>query len=91
MYQTLLKTNSIIDIIVSRKLAANEQLNRTPAVLRIAIGQRFNANSNKIKYKVFALSNKQLKKKQKEILRKDTQQISEAEAVVWRCSVKKVS
>ena len=89
MYQTLLKTNSIIDIIVSQKLAANEQLNRTPAVLRNAIGQRFNTNSNKIKYKVFALSNKQLKKKQKEILRKDTQQISEA--VVWRCSVKKVS
>ena len=35
--------------IVSLKLAANEQLSRTPAVLGNAIDQRFNTNNSKIK------------------------------------------
>ena len=35
---TLLKMDSVIDVFISWKLATNEQMNRTPAVLRNAIG-----------------------------------------------------
>ena len=49
-WQTLLKTDSIIDVIFSWKLAANEELNRTLAVLRNVIEQRFNTNSSKEKF-----------------------------------------
>ena len=46
----LLKTDSIIGITVSWKLDANEELNRTWAVLRNAIDQKFNTNSSKIRF-----------------------------------------
>ena len=42
---------------VSWKLAANEQLNRIPAVLRNVIDQRFNANRSKLKSLLLQTSN----------------------------------
>ena len=96
MKQTLLKTDSVIDIMVSWKLAANEQLERTPAVLRNAIDQRFDTKSSKRKSLLLqiivngncARQNKFTQRNKKEILKKDTLRISEA--VFERCSVKKV-
>ena len=73
-------------------------MNEIPAFLKNAIDQRFDLNSSKIKswflqtiIKFWELcSPKQIcPKKQKVILKKDTLRISEA--VVRRCSVKKVS
>ena len=96
MKQTLLKTDSIIDIMVSWKLAANEQLERTPAVLRNAVDQRFDTKSSKRKSLLLqiilngncARQNKLTQRNKKEILKKDTLRISEA--VFERYSVKKV-
>ena len=96
MKQTLLKTDANIDIMVSWKLAANEQLERTPAVLRNAIDQRFDTKSSKRKSLLLqiivngncARQNKFTQRNKKEILKKDTLRISEA--VFERCSVKKV-
>ena len=81
MKQTLLKTDANIDIMVSWKLAANEQLERTPAVLRNAIDQRFDTKSSKRKslhLQVIvngncARQNKFTQRNKKEILKKDTQ------------------
>ena len=39
----MLKMNSVIDVFVSRELAANKQLNRTPTILRNAINQKLQA------------------------------------------------
>ena len=77
-----------MDIIVSLKLAANEQLSRTPAVLGNVIDQRFNTNNSKIKSLLLQKiilkfwewrPPKQIwPKKRKEILRNDTLRISRA-------------
>ena len=74
--------------IVSLKLAANEQLSRTPAVLGNAIDQRFNTNNSKIKslllqkiivkFWEWCPPKTDWPKKRKEILRKDTLRISRA-------------
>ena len=90
--------DSIIDAVVSWKLDAKEELNRTLAVLRNAVEQIFNTNSSKIQFLLLqanknlgiVLAKTDLSKETKSDSKK-RYSINFSEAVVQRCSVKMVS